>query len=162
MNSPTPGLNSVETHLQSRETAPILPPAAPVGQYYVRFNLKNQNSGPFSELEIRSMIQNRELGITDLICEVGESKWTVLSESRFSSLVIGATSRSQLQSSTCPNCQAHMVVIMKSSTAATLLIVIGFFTAIAVIGLALILIGYIWRKKSRTAHYICPRCNYKT
>ena len=168
MNSPTPGpgkaLSQVDTQPKA-EAVVVLPPPPPspqLGQYYVRFALKNETAGPFDELAIRNMIHERHLGITDMFCEVGHDKWTVLSESKFASLVLTTTNRAQFQSSTCPNCQAHMAVVMKSATGATILIWVGIFTSIAIIGLPLIVIGFIWRAKSRRGSYICPRCNYAT
>jgi|HubBroStandDraft_6_1064221.scaffolds.fasta_scaffold21833_3 hypothetical protein len=167
MDSPNsgPSNQASKSESQVKSEAVLLPPlpAVPVsGQYFVHFNVKNENIGPLSELAIRNMIQNRHLGITDMICEPGDTKWTVLSESKFAQLVISTTSRSQMQSSACPNCQAHMVVTFKSSTGATILIIMGIFTVWAIVGFILIVIGYVWKKNSRTAHYICPRCNYKT
>ena len=162
-----PGDNNPAEGKSTLESVVLLPPPPPPsqqnGQYYVRFIAKNETIGPLTETAIRNMIQNRHLGITDMVCEVGNSNWTVLSESRaFSALVLGTTSRSQFQGATCPNCQAHMAVILKRSTAPTILIWIGIFTSIALIGLPLIIIGLIWRARSRKAAYICPRCNYTT
>ncbi len=167
MASPVPGPGQQQSTTQSQPEGIVMvpsPPLAPqLGQYYVRFSLKNETAGPFTELAVRNMINNRHLGITDMVCEVGQNRWVVLSESeRFSSLVLATTGRSQFQGVTCPNCQAHMAVIMKRSSGPTILIVIGLFTSIALIGLPLIIIGLIWRAKSRKAGYICPRCNYST
>lgn len=161
-----PGQNDEAEGKSTIEAVSLVPPPPPVstqiGQYYVRFTAKNETIGPLTEGAIRNMIQNRHLGITDMVCHVGSSTWTVLSESRdFSSIVLGTTTRSQFQGATCPNCQAHMAVILKRPTAPLILIWIGIFTSIALIGLPLIIIGLIWRAKSR-AGYICPRCNYRT
>ena len=164
MSSQDPGHEPANNLQNNTEGIVLIPPPPPVQQspqYYVRFAVRGETIGPVTDLAVRNMIQNRHLGITDLICEVGDTRWVVISESKFSGLVIAATSRSQMQSATCPNCQAQMAVVLKRSSFGTILIWIGIFTSIALIGLPLIIIGVILRGK-RKASYICPRCNYST
>jgi len=124
---PEPGRNQQQSTAQpTSEAIGVTSPELQLAQYYVRFASKNETAGPFAGLAIRNMIQNRYLGITDMICEVDHSNWTVLSESReFGSLAVAATTRAQLEGATCPNCQAHMAVILKGSTGATILIWTG-------------------------------------
>src|SRR5262245_6904646 len=164
--SPVPPKEISEGDSKNNENAivalPPPPPSPEHGQYYVRFALRNETIGPMAELAVRNMIQERHLGITDMICEVGQNRWTVLSESKFGQAAIATTARSQFQSATCPNCQAHMATVVKSATGATILIWVGIFSSWAIVGLGLIVIGFIWRSKSRRGSYICPRCNYST
>jgi len=53
-----------------------------------------------------------------------------------------------------------MAVVMKKSTLATILILVGIISSIFLIGIILIVIGVIMRRKGKVA-YQCPRCNYR-
>jgi predicted RNA-binding Zn-ribbon protein involved in translation (DUF1610 family) len=85
--------------------------------------------------------------------------WTPITRSEFGPAVTQQAGLERLASSSCPRCGAGMAVVSKRSTFGMVLIIIGVFTTIAVIGFFLILVGYLMRKKVKVS-YQCPRCNY--
>ncbi len=130
---------------------------------YLRLMAKGETLGPLPPSEVENLIQSRSVGMADMVWDGELQRWVMLSESRqFAAKVMMAVALARMQSSTCPNCQAQMVVISKQPTGPTLLIVVGILTSIAVIGIALIIAGLIWRRRARRLTYVCPRCNYKT
>jgi hypothetical protein len=151
-------------------------PSSRSGEYYVRFTTRDETTGPLTELAVRNMIQERRLGITDMVREAGDSTWIVLSESNaFRALVLTTTNGSRPQDVICPYCQGRMGVRPKRSTSPTvpfwvgslttialigLSLWVGTLTTIALIGLPLIAIGLIWRARRSTTSYRCPRCTY--
>jgi hypothetical protein len=182
MTSPTKGPSEQPSqtmpHPETRAEAVTLSPSpsSRCGEYYIRFTTRDETTGPLTELAVRNMIQERRLGITDMVREAGDSTWIVISESNaFRSLVLTTTSGSQLQDVICPYCQGHMVARPKRSTSPTVPIWVGIVTTIALIGLSLwvvtpttialiglplIAIGLIWRARWSTTSYRCPRCTY--
>jgi len=68
---PEPGRNQQQSTAQpTSEAIGVTSPELQLAQYYVRFASKNETAGPFPGFAIRNMIQNRYLGITNMICEV--------------------------------------------------------------------------------------------
>jgi hypothetical protein len=53
-----------------------------------------------------------------------------------------------------------MAVVTKKSAMATILILVGIISSVFIIGIVLIIIGVMMRRKGKVA-YQCPRCNYR-
>ncbi len=54
-----------------------------------------------------------------------------------------------------------MVVITKKSAMATILILVGIISTVFLIGIVLIIMGVVMRRKVKVA-YQCPQCNHRT
>jgi len=54
-----------------------------------------------------------------------------------------------------------MAIVTKKSAMATILILVGIISSIFIIGIILIIIGVMMRRKGKVS-YQCPRCNYRT
>lgn len=142
----------------SKKTIEVQPPAP--AQWYVTY-ATGQRGGPFSADVIRSMIARQEIKITDAVILEGGTSWVPLTQSPFAKDIAARTTVDRLAASTCPRCGAAMAIVAKSSTMATILILLGIISSIFLIGVVLIIIGVIMRRKVKVA-YQCPRCNYKS
>ena len=134
----------------------ISPPAAKWHLTYAT----GQTSGPFTEDEIKSMIVRQQVKITDSDIALGGSTWVPITQSPFASYIVNQASVDRLAASTCPRCGAAMAVVTKKSAMATILILVGIITSVFIIGVILIIIGVMMRRKGRVS-YQCPRCNYR-
>jgi predicted RNA-binding Zn-ribbon protein involved in translation (DUF1610 family) len=135
----------------------ILPPAA---NWHVTY-ATGQTAGPFTEDEIKSMIVRQQIKITDSVIASGGSTWVPITQSPFASYIVNQASVDRLAASTCPRCGAAMAVVAKGSSMGTILILVGIITSIFLVGVVLIIIGVMMRRKVRV-RYQCPRCNYRT
>jgi predicted RNA-binding Zn-ribbon protein involved in translation (DUF1610 family) len=106
------------------------------------------------------MIARQQIKITDSVVLSGGSIWIPITQSPFARDIVTQASVDRLAASTCPRCGAAMAVVMKKSTLATILILVGIISSIFLIGIILIVIGVIMRRKGKVA-YQCPRCNYR-
>lgn len=140
------------------KTIEVMAPS--VATWYVTF-ATGQRGGPFTEDAIQSMIAQQQIKITDSVAAAGGSTWVPITQSPFARHIVAQASVDRLAASTCPRCGAAMAVVTKNSALATFLIIIGIFFTIAIIGIPLIIIGIMMRKKVRV-RYQCPRCNYRT
>ena len=133
--------------------------APPASTWHVTF-ATGQTGGPFTEDEIRSMISQQQIKITDSVVLSGGSAWVPITQSPFSRHIVAQASVDRLAASTCPRCGAAMAVVTKKSTLATILILVGIIATVFIIGIVLIIIGVMMRRKGKVA-YQCPRCNYR-
>jgi predicted RNA-binding Zn-ribbon protein involved in translation (DUF1610 family) len=106
------------------------------------------------------MIARQQIKITDSVIASGGSAWVPITQSPFARFIVTQASVDRLAASTCPRCGAAMAVVTKSSALATIFIIVGIFFTVALIGIPLIIIGVMMRRKVRVA-YQCPRCNYR-
>jgi len=134
----------------------ISPPAA---NWHVTY-ATGQTAGPFTEDEIKSMIVRQQIKITDSVVASGGSTWVPITQSPFASYIVNQASVDRLAASTCPRCGAAMAVVAKGSSMGTILILVGVITSIFLVGVVLIIIGVMMRRKVRV-RYQCPRCNYR-
>jgi hypothetical protein len=132
--------------------------SSPEALYRVTF-ATGGTQGPFRDSEIKALIAQQRIRISDSIRVEGASTWTPISQTPFGPLVVQQAGLERLASSSCPRCGAGMAVVSKRSSFGMFLIILGVFTSVAVIGIFLILIGYLMRKKVKVS-YQCPRCNY--
>jgi predicted RNA-binding Zn-ribbon protein involved in translation (DUF1610 family) len=119
-----------------------------------------QTGGPFTEDAIRSMIARQQIKITDSVVLSGGSTWVPITQSPFARDIVTQASVDRLAASTCPRCGAAMAVVTKKSAMATILILVGIISSVFIIGIVLIIIGVMMRRKGKVA-YQCPRCNYR-
>lgn len=134
---------------------------APPGNTWHVTYATGQTGGPFTEDEIRSMIARQQIKITDSVVLSGGSTWVPITQSPFVRYIVSQASVDRLAASTCPRCGAAMVVITKKSAMATILILVGIISTVFLIGIVLIIMGVMMRRKVKVA-YQCPRCNYRT
>jgi predicted RNA-binding Zn-ribbon protein involved in translation (DUF1610 family) len=134
----------------------IAPPAA---TWHLTF-ATGQTGGPFTEDEIRSMIARQQIKITDSVVLSGGSAWVPITQSPFARDIVTQASVDRLAASTCPRCGAAMAVVTKKSAMAIILILVGIISSVFIIGIVLIIIGVMMRRKGKVA-YQCPRCNYR-
>jgi predicted RNA-binding Zn-ribbon protein involved in translation (DUF1610 family) len=120
-----------------------------------------QTGGPFTEDEVIAKIARQEIKITDSVAAAGSDRWVPITQSPFARYIVSQASMDRLTASTCPRCGAAMVVVSRSSSMGTILIIVGIICTVFVIGIFLIIIGVMMRRKQRVA-YQCPRCNYRT
>jgi predicted RNA-binding Zn-ribbon protein involved in translation (DUF1610 family) len=133
--------------------------APPIATWHGTF-ATGQTGGPFTEDAIQSMIARQQIKITDSVIASGGSAWVPITQSPFARFIVTQASVDRLAASTCPRCGAAMAVVTKSSALATIFIIVGIFFTVALIGIPLIIIGVMMRRKVRVA-YQCPRCNYR-
>jgi len=156
---------STETTLVPPPPPPMLLPgrATPEQRYFVTWGA-GERGGPFSEDEIKLLISQQRLKITDAIIAEGASQWMPISQSKFASFVIQHAQITRLASSTCPMCGAAMAVILKRSSLGLTLIIAGVvLTPLCGLGIPLWIVGYSMRfGKKGTAAYRCPRCNHES
>jgi predicted RNA-binding Zn-ribbon protein involved in translation (DUF1610 family) len=134
--------------------------APPTATWHVTF-ATGQTGGPFTGDAIQSMIARQQIKITDSVIASGGSTWVPITQSPFARFIVTQASVDRLAASTCPRCGAAMAVVTKSSAFATILIIVGIFFTVALIGIPLIIIGVMMRRKVKVA-YQCPRCNFRT
>jgi len=146
------------TEASRSKTIEIMPP--PVPTWYVTL-ATGQRGGPFTEDAIQGMIARQQIKITDSVVAAGGSTWVPITQSPFARYIVTQTSVDRLAASTCPRCGAAMAVVTKKSTMATILILVGIISSIFLIGVVLIIVGVMMRRKVKVA-YQCPRCNYRT
>lgn len=133
----------------------IAPPAA---TWYVTL-ATGQAGGPFNEDVIRGMIARQQIKITDSVLGTGGSTWVPITQSSFAQFFVAQASINRLAASTCPRCGAEMTVVTKNSVLATFLI-IGVCFAPFIIGIPLIIVGLVMRRRP-TVNYRRPRCNHR-
>jgi len=102
-----------------------------------------------------------QIKITDSVVLSGGSTWVPITQSPFARDIVTQASVDRLAASTCPRCGAAMAVVTKKSAFATILILVGIITSVFIIGVILIIMGVMMRRKGKVA-YQCPRCNYRT
>ena len=134
--------------------------APPATTWHVTF-ATGQSGGPFTEDEIRGMISRQEIKITDSVILSGGSTWVPITQSPFARFIVAQANVDRLAASTCPRCGAAMAIVAKGSSMGTMLILVGIITTVFVIGVVLIIVGVMMRRKVKV-RYQCPRCNYKT
>jgi len=121
-----------------------------------------QTGGPFTEDEVRAMIARQEIKIADSVAVTGSQIWVPITQSPFGSHILGQTNMERLASSTCPQCGAAMIVVLRRSTLSKILIYGGILTVWAFgFGFILIIVGLIVGRNKIPA-YQCPRCKYKS
>jgi hypothetical protein len=133
--------------------------APPANMWYVTF-ATGQRGGPFTESHVIGMIASQQIKITDSVVLAGGTSWVPITQSPFARYIVSQASVDRLAASTCPRCGAAMAVVTKSSAMATILILVGIISSIFLIGVVLIIIGVMMRRKVKVA-YQCPRCNYR-
>jgi predicted RNA-binding Zn-ribbon protein involved in translation (DUF1610 family) len=106
------------------------------------------------------MIARQQIKITDSVIAVGGSAWVPITQSPFARDIVTQATVDRLAASTCPRCGAAMAVVTKKSAMATILILVGIITSVFIIGVILIIIGVMMRRKGKVS-YQCPRCNYR-
>jgi predicted RNA-binding Zn-ribbon protein involved in translation (DUF1610 family) len=106
------------------------------------------------------MITSQQLKITDSVIRAGGTTWVPITQSPFARDIVTQASVDRLAASTCPRCGAAMAIVTKKSTMATILILVGIISSLFIIGIVLIVIGVMMRRKGKVA-YQCPRCNYR-
>jgi hypothetical protein len=129
-------------------------------RYFVTY-ATGRTAGPFTDEEVRGMIARQEIKITDSIAAEGSTMWVPITQSPFAPFVVAQGSVDRLASSTCPRCGAGMAVTRKTPMLAFFFIAAGIFTAVALIGIPFLIIGWTMSRNSRFA-YRCPRCNYSS
>ena len=108
------------------------------------------------------MIARLEIKITDSVAVAGSQTWMPITQSPFARHILSQTNMERLASSTCPQCGAAMVVVLRRSTASKILIYGGILTVWAFgFGVILIILGFIIGR-NKIPRYQCPRCKYKT
>lgn len=132
-------------------------------QYYVLQAQTNQTFGPITEVEVREWIQQTRLGKLDSISKVGENNWIPLSLSEFQSDLTSQLALQQIAATTCPNCNAEMVVVKGNDQLGLWLIIIGVVLTTVCIGLPLWIYGMIRLHGNKgKVYYQCPRCKFTT
>lgn len=132
-------------------------------QYYILQAQTNQTFGPITEVEVREWIHQMRLGKLDSISKVGENSWIPLPLSEFQSDLTSQLALQKVAATTCPNCNAEMVVVTGSDQLGVWLIIIGVVLTAVCIGLPFWIWGMI-RLHSRKGmiYYQCPRCKFMT
>ena len=132
-------------------------------QYYVLQAQTNQTFGPLAEAEVREWIQQMRLGKLDSISREGEDSWIPLSLSEFQSDLTSQLALQQIAATTCPNCNAEMVVLTQKDQLGLWLIIIGAVLSLVCIGLPLWIYGIIrYHGNKEKIYYQCPRCKFTT
>ncbi len=132
--------------------------------FYVLEAQSNQTFGPLNEEEVKDWIRQKRIGKFDSVNKTGEDNWTPIATSVFSDALLGQLSLDKIAASTCPNCNAEMVVLVGSSNLGLWLIIIGvILTPVFCIGTFLWVWGMFLRHggKGKT-YYQCPRCKFTT
>ncbi len=158
----------------SAETTLVIPPsppdsmplpgkATPEQRYLVTWGT-GELGGPFSEDEIKLLITQQRLKITDAVMAEGASQWISIGQSKFAAFATQHAQVARLASSTCPMCGAAMAVIIKRSGLGLALIVAGvLLTPLCGLGIPVWIAGYSMRFGGKgTAAYRCPRCNHES
>jgi predicted RNA-binding Zn-ribbon protein involved in translation (DUF1610 family) len=148
-----------KTAIETAKTNTIEVIAPPAATWYVTF-ATGQRGGPFTGDAIQSMIARQQIKITDSVIAVGGSAWVPITQSPFARDIVTQATVDRLAASTCPRCGAAMAVVTKKSAMATILILVGIITSVFIIGVILIIIGVMMRRKGKVS-YQCPRCNYR-
>lgn len=132
--------------------------------YYVLQGQTNQTFGPLKEEEVRGWIREMRLGKHDSITKVGMDNWTPLALSEFQGDLANQLSLQKIAATTCPNCNAEMVVLVGSSKAGLWLIIIGvILTPVFCIGTVLWVWGmFLMHGGKGKSYYQCPRCKFTT
>lgn len=146
--------------IETAKTNTIEMLAPPGNTWHVTY-ATGQTGGPFTEDEIRGMIARQQIKITDSVILSGGSAWVPITQSPFARDIVTQASVDRLAASTCPRCGAAMAIVTKKSAMATILILVGIISSIFIIGIILIIIGVMMRRKGKVS-YQCPRCNYRT
>jgi ribosomal protein S27AE len=105
------------------------------------------------------MIARQQIKITDSVAVSGGSGWVPITQSPFARYIVTQASVDRLAASTCPRCGAAMVAVVRPSSMATILIIVGIICTVFLIGIVFIIMGVMMRRK-RNVRYQCPRCNY--
>lgn len=134
--------------------------APPPVLYHVGY-ATGQVRGPLTHEAVLALIARQEIKITDSIAVDRSNSWTPITQSPFATFVAGQASIDRLASSTCPRCGSAMAVVLRKPRIGYVLLAIGIFTSVALIGIPLLIAGFIMLRKTKAA-YQCPRCNFKT
>ena len=145
---------------QPRSAAAAAP--APAALYYVSTFATGQVTGPFTEEVVRSLVVQQRITIHDSVALQGSQAWMPVMQSGFAALVSQQANLNRIAASTCPRCNAGMVVIIKRSGLGLGLFIAGLVLTPAFgLGLPLLIIGLVLRWGTPgTAAYRCPRCNF--
>jgi hypothetical protein len=128
--------------------------------WYVTF-ASGQRGGPFDEQHVKGMIARQEIKITDSVITDGGTTWVPVTQSPFARFIVSQAGIDRLAASTCPRCGAAMFVTRKVPVLAFVFIAIGIFTAIFIVGVIFLVIGWTMRAKAPYV-YQCPRCKYRS
>lgn len=132
--------------------------------YYVLQAQSNQTFGPLKSEEVKDWIRQMRLGKNDSITRVGEEGWTPIALSEFQGDLTTQLNLQKIAATTCPNCNAEMVVLVERDALGFWLIIIGvILTPVFCIGTFL----WVWgmmrtRSVKGKTYYQCPRCKYST
>src|ERR1019366_5461516 len=91
--------------VDTAKTSTIEVLAPPTNAWHVTY-ATGETGGPFSEEEIRSMIAQQQIKITDSIVLAGGSAWVPITQSPFARYIVNQASVDRLAASTCPRCGA--------------------------------------------------------
>lgn len=132
-------------------------------EYFVQIARTNETFGPLSENQVREWIRQERIGKLDSVTKTGEENWTPLPYSDFQSDLATQISMQQMSASTCPNCNAEMVVLVGANKADVWLLIIGIITSTFVCGIPILIWGlYRYHTGKGKSYYQCPRCKFTT
>lgn len=131
--------------------------------YYILQAQTNQTFGPLKEEEVKDWIRQTRIGKNDSITKVGEENWTPIALSPFQNDLTNQLNLQKLAATTCPNCNAEMVVLVRRDMMGLWLIIIGVVLTPIVCGIPIWIFGMIrFHGNKGNTYYQCPRCKYTT
>jgi hypothetical protein len=132
-------------------------------EYFVRKAQSNETFGPISAQEVRDGIRKTHIGKLDHVCKSGDEKWLPISISDFQEDIKNQIALEQMSASTCPNCNAGMVVLVGNDKLGLWLIIIGVVLTPIVCGIPLWVWGMMrFHGRKGKSYYQCPRCKFTT
>lgn len=131
--------------------------------YYLT-NKRRQVTGPFTEEQIKEFIVERRLTANDAVRSEDTDTWVPILNSPFGQLLAEQINATRLAATTCPHCNAALVVTIKRSGWGLALILIGIaLTPAFGIGIPIFIAGMIMRHSGKgKAIYRCATCNYSS
>jgi ribosomal protein S27AE len=137
----------------SEQIRPATAGPVPTTLYYVR--VLQTVLGPIDPAQVKQMLYERRVNAGDSVCIVGELVWQPVEHSQFADDVRAAASR-------CPRCGQVLVSGPAPIAKGVVLLIVGVITAIAVVGVFLVIAGITMIANASKARWSCARCGYSS